>query len=271
LELQTYINKGDPDVNTQAVLRANIGDCLFKLGQLQDAEEHYKACLALATKAEDPRVAGEALSGLGRLAFARGEFEMAEDCANQVLALVDPKADVLRLTNAIFIKIKLSILRGEIDGVCDSLENIIRLAASQDSQPYMVRSLVLLSEAQIAQQNLQIAETSALRACEMAAQSGLKLEWIAALRNLALIQEANKRPQEAMETIRKAIKLARAMKSPYEIGLTLLMRAQLQDDPALAVIDAQEALKLFDKLDAKYLAFQTRQLIIEYDLSKGDA
>ena len=71
-----------------AGIRQNLGDIVFKRGDLANAEIYYRGALAIREKRAPRSLAvGASLYSLGQLAFERGDLTKAEECYRESLRI----------------------------------------------------------------------------------------------------------------------------------------------------------------------------------------
>ena len=247
------------DVNIKAVIDASLGESYYNLGVYQKARNAYQSCYKLASKAGDLRLQGESLVGLGFIAFEMGDLDSCLAYSNKVLALVQKKLDVLRYIQAIYLQARVAIALGKFDTELQNLENILRMARFQQSDPYIAKTLILIAEVNLVQGQTEQAEIFAQEARKISAQCGMKREICHANRLCGLLSLRKGDFKAADAYLEKAIKVAEQISAPLEMGLSLCARSPIA--PTQQIEDLQEALSIFDQIGAAFESKRTLELI----------
>jgi DNA-binding SARP family transcriptional activator len=247
------------DVNIKAVIDASLGESYYNLGAYQKAKNAYQSCYKLASKAGDLRLQGESLVELGFIAFEMGDFDCCLEYTKKVLALVQKKLDVLRYIQAIYLQAKVAIALGKFDTELQNLENILKMARFQQSDPYIAKTLILIAEVYLVQGRTEQAKIFALEAREISEQCKLKREISQANRLCGLVAQQKNDLKAAIAYIDKAIKIAKQISAPFEIGLSLRARSQIE--PSQHSDDLKESLLIFDQIGAVFEYKHTQELI----------
>jgi hypothetical protein len=198
---------------------------------------------------------------LGQLCLLRGELKLAEDHADQVLAMSDPPADILRQLLAQYLRVCVAMKSGVEPEQFVIMENILGFTQYINAQPYSAMALLTLAEMHLGRQGLAQAENNAQQALSLAETCHLQREACTALRLLAEIKAQQHDLVASEGLILNALALAEAIQAPYEIGRCLRTKAASQTDPNTAIDDAKHALELFAGIGALYEAQQTRILL----------
>ena len=257
------------DVNIKAVVDASLGESYYNLGEYQKARYAYQKCNKLSSKAGDQRLMGESLIGLASISFEIGDFENCISYTQKVLDLVQKKLDVLRYIQAIFLQTKLAIVKEKLDTEVQKVETILSMARYQQSNIYVVKSLLLIAEINLVQEKIEQAELFAKEAREISEQSRLKREVCQSNRLCGLVAQEKGDYKAAYAFMDKAIKLAEQISAPFELGLTLRSRSQIE--PLQHEEDLQEALSIFEKIGAAFELQRTKELIVSLRKTKFDA
>lgn len=254
------------DVNTRAVIDASLAESYYNLGDYKQATDYFHQSYKLANKAGDLRLQGEILIGLGWITFEIGDFVETQTNAKKVLDLVERKPDILRHSQAIFLLAKIAIIQNKLTSEFNALENILLIARYQDADPYAAQFLIILAEICLNTGQPQQAEVFAQEAKEIAESCGSKRVLCTSLRSLgqARLQQGDR--QNGLLWIDKSVSLADQIQVPFEKGLSLRVRSACQDDLEKSIQDAQQALKLFEKIGAEYEALQTHTFLTKLNL-----
>lgn len=249
------------DQNSQAVTHAALGEAYFYLGQYHQAKDKFSHCLQIAEKAGDPRLQGDALTGLGAIQLAKGDFEGANRYALQVLELVSQNNDVPRQVNAGLLMAEIKISKDPQPEMVTRLESFLELARYQGAQPYCVRILLILAQANIALNEIDKAQTYAREALEMAERCSLKRHVSIALRLLADIKRLQGGFESGSRFAERAAALARRIETPLEHAQALVSWAAMHPDKNQREKLLQQASSIFYQLGAEFeIARVRRQL-----------
>ena len=257
------------DVNIKAVVDASLGESYYNLGEYQKARYAYQNCNKLSSKAGDQRLMGESLIGLASISFEIGDFESCLSNTQKVLDLVQKKLDVLRYIQAIFLQTKLAIVKEKKDTEVQKVETILSMARYQQSNVYVVKSLLLIAEINLVQEKIEQAELFAKEAREISELSRLKREVCQSNRLCGLVAQQKGDYKAAYAFMDKAIELAEQISAPFELGLTLRSRSKIE--PLQHEEDLQEALSIFDKIGAAFELQRTKELLVSLRKTKFDA
>lgn len=247
--------------NTQAVVRASLGESFFYLGDYAQAETAYQDCFQLASQAQDPRLTAIALLGLGQVQLARGSFVQAEAYAEQVLAMSAPAADLLRQMQAEFLKVCIGIKTAIEPDDQIMLENLAEFAQTMHANPYVAIAQVVLAELMLLLGKPDQAEVQASAALEIASQCWQKREVCAAQRWLGVAKARQGQLVAGRELCEEALHLAQTIQVPFEAGLCWLALAELPIPKHERANAAQNALELFTRLAATHEAQKARDLL----------
>lgn len=259
------------EVNTRAVIDASLGESYYNLGDYKQATDYFHQSYKLANKAGDLRLQGEILIGLGWLTFEIGDFAETQTNAKKVLDLVERKPDILRHSQAIFLLSKIAMVQNKLTSEFKALENILLIARYQDANPYTAQCLIILAEMCLNIGQSKQAEVFALDAKEISESCGSKRVLCTSLRSLgqARLQQGDR--YNGFLWIDKSVSLADQIQVPFEKGLSLRARAECQDDLEKSIQDAQQALKMFEKIGSEYEALQTLNFLTNLNLKNtGD-
>lgn len=255
------LTDSEVDDNSRAVVYASLSHSYFCLGQYGLSEENSKKCYELAVRAHDPRLQGEGLIGLGKVHFVKGEIEQASNAAQEVLALIDMRKDILRTIQAQFLLTKIAIL-SQIEPVqVTIIENILMLARYQEAEIYTTPCLLLMADICFSLQDFAKAQAYAQEALDVSGRCGQKREQSEALCYLAQVASALGQPTYALRLITEAIRSTKTNQTPLETATALCIRAELQSDLQSRLVDAQTALDLFESVGAVNKAYQARLLV----------
>ncbi len=247
--------------NAMAAVHASLGESYFNLGQYEKAAEMFLVCQDLAKKAGDPRLQGEALLGLGRINFEKGDFDEAQHCAKQVLCLVDQNVDIPRQVNATLLLTEIEIMQSPTEEAVTLLENYLQLARFQAAMPYCVQILLLLARIKLAHHEALQAEGYAREALELAEKCNLKRPVCTAFRLLAMAKGQLGGLETATRFSKRAIVLARQIESPFEHAQALSNYASWLPDPGQSEQVLLHALQIYEKLGSRFEITHTRQLL----------
>lgn len=265
---------GRPDqgesYNALAAVHASLGESYFNLGQYQKAAEMFLVCQDLSEKAGDPRLQGEALLGLGRISFEKGDFDEAQRCSQQILTLVDQSVDIPRQVNATLLLTEIEIMQSATEETVTLLENYLQLARFQEAMPYCVQILLLLAKVKLAQHEASLAEGYAREALELAEKCNLKRPVCTAFRLLAMAKGQLGGQDTATRFSKRAVVLARQIEAPFEHAQALSNYASWLAEAAQAEQILLQALQIFEKLGARFEITHTRQLLQVLAFKKVD-
>jgi DNA-binding SARP family transcriptional activator/KaiC/GvpD/RAD55 family RecA-like ATPase len=259
------------DVNTRAVIDASLAESYYNLGDYKQATDYFHQSYKLANKAGDLRLQGEILIGLGWLTFEIGDFTETQTNAKKVLNLVERKPDILRHSQAKFLLAKTALIQNKLTSEYKALENILLIARFQGADPYTAQCLIILAEIYLNIGQPEQAEIFAREAKEIAERCGSKRVLCTSLRSLGQARLQQGDLQNGLLWIDKSVFLADQIQVPFEKGLSLRARAECQDDLKKSLQDAQQALKMFEKIGSEFEALQTHTLLTKLNLKNtGD-
>lgn len=249
--------------NTQAVVSASLGESYTGLGKFDRAEEAYQKCSELARAAGDPRLKAVALLGLAEVSLMRGDFELAQDFAQQVFSMSDPPADILRQMLAQYLRLRVAIKTRVDDEHFAIMDNLLAFTRYINAQPYSVIAMLTQAEMFLIMGETDKADERAQKAAQLAELCKMKREACAALRLLAESKAVQGDLDTAHNCVNQSLNLAQRIQAPYEIGLCTRTRAGFQSIQQRALDDASHALKLFEAIGSAYEAQLTRVLLSE--------
>ena len=248
------------DANIKMVIKASLGESFYNLGSYQKAHDLFQQCLKSAVKAEDQRLQGESLIGLGKIAYECGDFKLAMEKSKKVLALVEQKPDILRLAQALFLQTNIALSQQKITSELQTIESIVQMARYQKSDPITVQGLLLLAQIQALLGQVDQAFTSASEASQLSSACDLKREYCQAVRIMGQSKFKLGQGEEALALLGKSVQVSDDINVPFEKGLSLRMRATCQQNQNTAREDLNEALNLFKTIGAKFEHQATRKL-----------
>ncbi len=248
------------DANIKMVIKASLGESFYNLGDYPKAREYYQQCYKSASKADDLRLQGESLIGLGKIAFECGDLNLAMEKSKKVLALVEQKLDILRFTQAHFLQTNIALSQQNITSELQTIESIVQMARYQKSDPITAQALLLLAQLQAMLGQIDQAFTSASEARQISVSCGLQRELCQTLRILGQIKIKNGQVDQAFALVDESVRVADRIEAPFEKGLSLRVRSACQKDKNEVLKDLTQALSLFETIGAKFEHQSTRKL-----------
>jgi adenylate cyclase len=251
-EARTYFERGleaarrTNDPREIVPFLQNLGVVAVRQARYDEAAARFEQSLALAERTGDIWSASTALNNLGGVAKARHHLDEAialyERSARIKARIGDPRGVMIAYSNIAEAQGE----RGDPRGALEVLEKALSIAndvAARETVPPILRQM---GEHRLALGEEGPAEQAAREALELARALGARLEIALAERLLGRLAARRDHADDAIALLTGAAQQLRDLKSPHELGVTLLDLAAAslahgQVEQALAALGEAEA------------------------------
>ena len=230
----------------------------FACGEQNDyaeAEIHLQQAAQVARQASDSTLLADALFHLARIAVERSDLESAEELLNECRQLQLSLHDERGLARTASQYGLLFYRQGDYRLAADHCQRALAIQEHLDDLPGLLATLRLLTDAALAQRQIEPAVAYAQRSLQLAAQHGLLAELAEAHFSLATagrmarnLPDARDHAEQALAHFRRIGNRSFLAYSEYELSVILWQ----QGDHAGALAAANHALDLQWQIDDRY-------------------
>jgi tetratricopeptide (TPR) repeat protein/transcriptional regulator with XRE-family HTH domain len=267
---------GVEQIGEPATLALHLGllsSHLCLLGNWNQARIHIDAAEAIIRSAEmqweEPLIV--CLRVRGQLCLAEGRWADAVHYLQECIAVCERPGNVKFLAQAHLALAEVDLLQGHADVVRARLDTV--LTRSDLSAADVTGLLPFLAWAHLEMNDPVQADANVKLAVERATATGMRLYLADALRVKGMVARHRRQHQEAEDTFRDALELARALRHTRAEGWILYESGLNENDEGnreVALQRLEEALAIFRRLSIKPLVERTEQALVEARLTAGD-
>lgn len=221
-------NWAEADKAGQATLQRKLGECLWILGNLQDALKLFERCYELFDSLEDKVSAGAIQRLMGRIYWELGDRERSLEHYERALAILEKAPQSVELAWAISSISQMHMLATEHDQAIAWGERALALAEQLQAEDVTVHALTNVGSSYLsigqADRGQQMLEKSAQQALDL----GLPHDACRAYLNLGEGLIKLDRYPEAVAVLEKLLVYAERVQVPLYAGSAVIELAQLE-------------------------------------------
>ncbi len=206
------------------------------------------------------------LIGLGELCLSTGQWERASACAAEGLALGKQRGDLHALRRAHGLLAERELMEGHAQQVRARLEPLLDRPGQQERE--VTELLPLLAQAYLDLDDVGQASALAASSVARATAANLRLVLADALRVQASVALRQRRWQDAVDALERALSLSRAMPYPYAEARALYVYGlmhQQKGEPEQARERLAAALTILNRLGEQLYAKHVERALVEVE------
>jgi predicted ATPase/class 3 adenylate cyclase len=246
------------DVWDSASTQSNLGKLYFKLNQWAQAEAHLRQAIFVQQEIGDYRNLGGSWSALGLLLLDAGRYEEALHAQNQALAALRGREELYPMAVRYLARGTVWLRLGVATWATADIERSLQAADQVNNSNMRAAALSALAEARLIESDLDQARELLQRAEALSEDSGSLETRAEVLRVRALLRQAERDWDRALEANQQSQDLFRQLGNRYEVArrqveaaeLTLARAGAARLPNGTATAAVREALETFRSLHA---------------------
>jgi len=239
-------------VEYEALARENIAEAYEMLGRWNDAMEQYQRCISMRGFDESRASRSSVYIPLARLTNKRGDIAKALEYVQKALAAAERTREEDLVAEACYV---LSSIEDERENHADAeryLERAMAIFETNQTTQGLARAHTAMASLAFVQQRVDEAIRHAELGAKYAEQlsdafSGAKNDWMWG--KILWFKGEREAATAKFETARATFE---ELETPYELGRLLFDVGLLKDDPEEATLTIRNAIKIFERLDARH-------------------